>query len=84
LYAFVLGKPCIRVQRVVIHRNHAEQVIICFGDCLAGPMFVDITYFEVFETAPEGSVKSTHSQSAPLLNARGLEPILLQRVAVEW
>ena len=52
----VLGEPLVGVQRVVVHRDHAEQVVVVLGDRLAGPVLVDVADLEVLEVAAEGAV----------------------------
>jgi len=44
----LLGKPIIRMQRMMIHRDHAKQMIVCFGDGLAWPMPIHISNNEIF------------------------------------
>src|SRR3954469_1602503 len=39
------------VQRVVVHRQQAEQVVVAFGDRLRRPVLVDVADFEVLEVA---------------------------------
>ena len=60
VHGLVLGEPHVGVQRVVVHRDHAEQVIVVLGDRLAGPVTVDVTGLEVLEVAAEGAVVDGH------------------------
>src|SRR5205085_461655 len=48
--------PLVGVQRVVVHRDHAEQVVVVLGDGLARPVLVDVADLEVLEVAPERPV----------------------------
>src|SRR6476620_3651916 len=48
-----LGVVGVGVQRVVVHRDHAEQVVVGLGDGLAGPVLVDVADLEVLEVAAE-------------------------------
>ena len=50
-----LGEPGVGVQRVVVHRDHAEQMIVVLGDRLAGPVLVDVADLEILEVAAEGA-----------------------------
>src|SRR5205823_2511544 len=52
----VLGEPLVGVQGVVVHRDHAEQVVVVLGDRLARPVLVDDADLEVLEVAPERPV----------------------------
>ena len=60
LRRLVLGEPLVGVQRMVVHRHHAEQVVVGFGDGLAGPMAVDIAHFEILVVAAEWAVVDGH------------------------
>src|SRR6202007_803716 len=40
-------------ERVVVHGDHAEEVIVVLRDRLAGPVLVDVADGEVFEEASE-------------------------------
>ena len=44
----LLGKPIIRMQRMMIHRDHAKQMIVCFRDGLARPVSIYIADNEIF------------------------------------
>jgi hypothetical protein len=48
------------MQWVMIHRDHAKQMIIGFGDGLAGPVAVDIADDEVLKTSSERSLVNSH------------------------
>ena len=65
VHGLVLGEPLVRVQRVVVHRDHAEQVIVCLGDRLAGPVPVDVAWLEVLECATEGPLVDRHGVILP-------------------
>ena len=56
----VLGEPVVGVQRVVVHGDHAEQVVVVLGDRLAGPVPVDVADVEVLEVAAEGPFVDGH------------------------
>jgi hypothetical protein len=56
----VLGKPLVGMERMVIHGDHAKQMIICFGNSLSGPMSIYIAYFEFFEVAAKWTVVGAH------------------------
>jgi hypothetical protein len=49
------------VQRMVVHRDHAEQVVVVLGDGLAGPVLVDVTDLEVVVAAAEGALVHGHA-----------------------
>ena len=57
---FVLGEPGVGVQRVMVHRDHAEQVVVGLGDGLAGPVPIDVADLELLEVATEGSLVGPH------------------------
>lgn len=59
--SFILRKPLVGVERVMIHGDHAKEMIVGFGDCLSGPMSIDITNFKVFEMAAKWAVVGTHT-----------------------
>ena len=59
-----LGVPRIRVQRMVVHGDHAEQVVVVLGDGLARPVLVDVAGLEVFEVATEGTLVNGHETEA--------------------
>ena len=56
----VLGEPLVGVERVVIHRDHAEEMIVGLGDGLARPVSVDVAGLEVFEIPAEWSIVGSH------------------------
>ena len=60
----VLGEPRVGVHRVVVHRDHAEQVVVVLGDRLARPVLVDVADLEVLEVAAERSVVRRHVPDA--------------------
>jgi hypothetical protein len=39
---------------MVVHRDHAEQVVVVLGDGLAGPVLVRVADFEVLVEPAEG------------------------------
>jgi hypothetical protein len=45
---------------MVVHRDHAEQVVVGFGDGLAGPVPVHVTGLEVLVQPPERSLVDRH------------------------
>ena len=53
----VLGEPGVRVQRVVVHRDHAKEVVVGLGDRLAGPVLVHVADLELLEVATEGTLE---------------------------
>jgi hypothetical protein len=61
----VLGEPRIRVQRVVVHRDHAEEVVVGLGDRLARPVPVDVTDLEVLEVPAERALVHGHALPPP-------------------
>ena len=65
LHGLVLGEPRVRVQRVMVHRDHAEEMVVVLGDRLAGPVPVDVARDEVLEVTPEGPVVDGHSAAWP-------------------
>ena len=56
VHRLVLAEPRVGVQRVVVHRDHAEEVVVVLGDRLAGPVPVDVADLEVLEVPPERAV----------------------------
>src|SRR3954469_12144552 len=44
----------VEVQRVVVHGDQAEQVVVRLGDRLGRPVLVDVTELELLEVAPVG------------------------------
>lgn len=59
--SFILRKPLVGVERVVVHGDHAEQMVVSFGDCLSRPVSVDVADFEVFEMAAKWAVVGSHT-----------------------
>jgi hypothetical protein len=45
---------------MVVHRDHAEQVVVVLRDRLARPVPVDVTDHEVLEAAPERTLVHGH------------------------
>jgi hypothetical protein len=45
---------------VVVHRDHAEKMIVVFGDGLARPVLVNIAGLEILEIAAEWAVIGRH------------------------
>ena len=64
----LLCEPIIRVQRVMIHRDHAKQMIIGLRNRFTGPMAKNIAYYEIFEISAEWSLVCRHDLHA---NCRG-------------
>src|SRR5436305_1482955 len=60
VHGLVLGKPLVGVQRVVVHRDHAEERVVVLGDRLARPALVDVADLEVLVVAPERPVQGGH------------------------
>src|SRR3954454_24457118 len=50
----LLGVDVVEVQRVVVHGDQAEQVVVRLGDRLGRPVLVDVTDLEFLEVAPVG------------------------------
>src|SRR6202035_4629338 len=61
LDGLVLREPRVRVQRMVVHGDYAEEVGVVFGDRLAWPVAVDVPRDEVLEVAAERAVVNGHS-----------------------
>ena len=59
-HRLVLREPGVGVQRVVVHRDHAEQVVVGLGDCLAGPVLVDVANDKIFEVSSKGPFVCGH------------------------
>ena len=71
----VLREPLVRVQRVVVHRDHAEQVVVVLRDGLARPVPVHVADLEVLVVAAEGAVEwSREVTSCPPVRASASEP----------
>src|SRR5450631_562102 len=47
----LLGIVRVQVQRMVVHRQQAEQMVVVLGDRLSWPVLVDRSNFELFVTA---------------------------------
>src|SRR5258708_25579931 len=60
-----LPVPRIRMQRMVVHRDHAEEMVVFLGDGLAGPVLVDVANLEVFEVTTERTLVHGHAASVP-------------------
>ena len=60
----VLGEPVVRVRRMVVHRDHAEQVVISLGDRLARPVLVDVADLEILQVAAEWSIMDGHGKTS--------------------
>ena len=52
----------VRVQRMVVHRDHAEEVVVVLGDRLARPVLVDVADLEVLEVPAERAVVGGHQR----------------------
>ena len=61
--SFVLGKPFVRMKWVMIHGDHAEEMVVRFRNGLAWPVPVDITDLEFLEVAAEWAVVDAHGSS---------------------
>ena len=55
-----LRVPRVGVERMVVHRDHAEEVVVGFGDRLARPVAVDVAGLEVLVEAPERPLVDRH------------------------
>ena len=58
------SKPVIGVQRVMIHRDHAKEVIISFRDRLSRPVSVHVTDDEFLEASTKGAFVNGHLSDA--------------------
>ena len=56
-----LAVPRVGVQRMVVHRDHAEEMVVGLGDGLAGPVLVDVADLEVLEVTTEGTLVHSHT-----------------------
>ena len=45
---------------MMVHRDHAEEVVVGLSDGLAGPVPIDVAWHEVLEIAAEGAVVRGH------------------------
>ena len=61
MHGFILCKPLVGVERMMVHGDHAEQMVVSFGDCLSRPVSIDVADFEVFEMAAKWAVVDTHT-----------------------
>ena len=57
-----LGVVGVDVQRVVVHGDHAEQVVVGLGDRLARPVLVDVADLEVLQVAAEAGLAGVESR----------------------
>jgi hypothetical protein len=48
------------MEGMMIHRYHAEEMIVSFSDGLPGPMSVDVTWLEVLKIGSKRSFKNCH------------------------
>jgi hypothetical protein len=53
---------------MMIHRDHAKQMVVSLGNRLARPMAINIANYEVFEVSTERSLVNCHDLHA---NCRG-------------
>jgi hypothetical protein len=44
---FILSKPFVGVKWVMIHRDHAKEMVISFGNGLAWPVSVHVAYLKI-------------------------------------
>jgi hypothetical protein len=44
----------------MIHRHHAKEVVVEFGDRLSGPVFKDVTRIEIFEISAKWAIVCCH------------------------
>ena len=49
---------------MVVHRDHAEQMIVVLGDGLPRPVLVDVADDEVLEVTAEGALMCGHGRDA--------------------
>src|ERR1035438_7460187 len=59
----MFGEPGVGVQRMMIHRDHAKEVVVGLGDRLAGPVFVHVADLELLEVTTEGTFERTHGSN---------------------
>jgi len=50
---------------MMVHRDHAKQMVVVLGDGLAGPVLVEVTDLEVLEGSAEGPVVHRHDHIVP-------------------
>jgi hypothetical protein len=60
----VLGVPVVEVERMVVHGDQAEEVVVGLGDRLARPVAVDVADFELLEVTAVGPLVHSHGQRA--------------------
>ena len=60
VYSLVLGEPVVGVGRVVVHRDHAEEVVVGLGDRLARPVPVDVPDLEILQISAERPIMNRH------------------------
>ena len=70
----LLSVAVVEVQRVVVHRHQAEEVVIALRDRLAGDVLVGRAQLELFEVAPEAAPsriasRLRRSKVVPVLSA---------------
>jgi len=53
-------KPIVGVQRVMIHRDHAKQMIVGLGDGLAWPVAIYVANYKIFEGSAKGAFVNGH------------------------
>ena len=53
-------KPIVGVQRVVVHCDHAEEVVVVFSDGLTRPVAEDVTRGEIFQASAERALMCRH------------------------
>jgi hypothetical protein len=54
------GEPVVGMQRMMVHGDHAKQMIVGFGDGLTRPMAVNIADNKILEASPERSLVNGH------------------------
>ena len=52
------------MQRMMIHRDHAKQMIVSLRNRLARPMAINIANYEIFEASTEWSLMYRHDLHA--------------------
>jgi hypothetical protein len=57
---------------MMVHGDHAEQMVVVFGDGLPRPVPVHVTDDEVLEVATEGAFVSGHEPSTYCASAFGI------------
>ena len=48
------------MKRMMVHRQHAEEMIIEFGNGFSWPVLVDVTDFKIFEVSAKWPVMDAH------------------------